>query len=577
MTNELRIEAHFRELGLQVDVPRHGGQNRKTFCPFCHDQRKHQRDRELSINVLTGAYNCHHCHKAGNALATKKREYVRPTSNYATISQRAREWFLKDRCLSPAIVDMPIIGSGTSKSGSEYVCFNYYKSGVHVNTKFRSIDRKEFRMITDAELCLYNGDSIQLSDYAIITEGEVDTLSWISAGEYPVVSVPNGASGNTAYLDDYVEYLAQMSVVYLSLDNDKAGKELTNTIADRIGRDRCKIINYPEGCKDANAVLQTYGLSAGAGILRDCKANAVAMPLDNVIEVSQIFQQSLGYMVNGYPETYPTGIPGLDDIWTIFPSDVTFIVGAPGAGKSNLADLIATNVALGYQWRVAVVSREKEPAMHLPGIIRKAINDEHPDVDLIEQAAEYLNDHLFYVQEYELSDILERAEQLVRSRGIKMLVIDNISSIGLPNKSDERERVTLTMQMVQRFAKKYRIPVILVAHPRKLDPLPSNQMYYLLPTGYDIAGSSQYYNLTDNVIALGLRDGYVEFATRKIRYMEFVPPTGNLSVTQVQFNRKKGGVYEKFSRDEVEQRPYGPIDSSVTNARSAIADLFDEI
>lgn len=545
----------YDQTGVSISIPEGHNENRKVYCPWCHDSRKNQRDRSLWLNVNTGLYKCYHCERKGIA-GIQKKEYVRPVKTITNLSDRAKEFLLLSRCLSPAIIDMPIIGSGTSKSGKEYVTFNYYKDGIHVNTKYRSIDIKEFRLEAGAELCLYNGDVLKLAKEVIICEGELDALSWISAGVHNAVSVPNGASNNTSYLDEYMAYFEKMETVYLATDDDQKGIELQLTIADRIGRDKCKLIRYPEGCKDSNSVLTSYGLNEGARLLLEAMDYAEFMPIEGVITVNDVIEESMNYMLNGYPEVFPVGIPGLDRLWTIFPGDTTIFVGAPGAGKSNLVDLVAVNVCLAYQYRIALVSREKSPALHLPNLIRKAVREEFPNKETIEYVSEYLNDQLFYVMDYALEDILKKAESLIKSRGIKMLVIDNLSSIEMKDMGSDAKTVGNAMNQINGFAKRYRIPVLMVAHPRKMEPLSGNPSYFVMPTGYDIIGSSQFFNLVDNIVAIGKRPDYVEFATRKIRYMEFVAPTGDLGFAQVAFSRKEGGVYNSYTKLEDEALSY---------------------
>lgn len=545
----------YEQTGVGIAIPDGGNENRKVHCPWCHDSRKNQRDKSLWLNVNTGLYKCYHCERKGIA-GIKKKEYVRPAKTLINLSDRAKEFLLLSRCLSPAIVDMQIIGSGMSRVGKEYITFNYIKDGVHVNTKYRSIDVKEFRMESGAELCLYNGDVLKLAKEVVICEGELDALSWISVGVHNAVSVPNGASNNTSYLDEYIAYFDKVETVYLSTDDDQKGIELQLTIADRIGRDKCKLIRYPEGCKDSNSVLTTYGLNEGARILLEAMQVADFMPIEGVITVSDVIEESMNYMLNGYPEVFPVGIPGLDRLWTIFPGDTTIFVGAPGAGKSNLVDLVAVNVCLAYQYRIAIVSREKSPALHLPNLIRKAVREEFPNKETIQYVSEYLNDQLFYVMDYALEDILKKAESLIKSRGIKMLVIDNLSSIEMKDMGSDAKTVGNAMNLINGFAKRYRIPVLMVAHPRKMEPLAGNPSYFVMPTGYDIIGSSQFFNLVDNIVAIGKRQDYVEFATRKIRYMEFVAPTGDLGIAQVNFSRKEGGVYNSYTKPEDEALSY---------------------
>ena len=546
----------FEKTGKHVSLYNPVNDNCKIRCPYCHDERRHQTDKSLSINIKTGQYKCHNCGKGGVALQKKElKTYKRPEKTHEDITPEALQYMTHDRALPETILANNFVGSGYSNFGGHYVAFNYFLNFRHVNTKYRSISQKHFRMEAGAQLCLYNGDCLKTAkEYAVITEGEFDALSWMAAGYVYAVSVPNGAANNTAYLDVHMDDLEKVETVYIAGDQDAAGYNLALTLADRIGREKCRLIRFPVGIKDSNECFQRYGLDQGKALLRDAFAEAQPFPVEGVESVYDNLDEAYTYLVSGYPETMDIGVPGLSELLSLFPSEVTIFTGAPGAGKSNLVDAVMVHLMDAHSLRIAVVSAEKSVPLHITGLVKKHCKTAIVDKSEAMEALEKLNDHFFYITGdglYKLDDVLLRTERLVKTRGVKALIIDNLSCIDQSGFSSISDGAASMMAKIKSLAKKYRLIVFLVAHPRKLQEGADG---FLLPNGYDILGSSHFYNLTDNIVAIGLRESHVEVATRKVKNMEFVSPLGKLGSRELAFDRSAGGLYRKIYASEMEEQ-----------------------
>ena len=78
------------------------------------------------------------------------------------------------------------------------IVFPYTVEGELVNRKYRD-GAKNFMLEKDARLVPWRIDHIRDTSECIITEGEMDALSFVVAGYDNVVSVPNGAQKNLTW------------------------------------------------------------------------------------------------------------------------------------------------------------------------------------------------------------------------------------------------------------------------------------------------------------------------------------------------------------------------------------------
>ena len=113
----------------------------------------------------------------------------------------------------------------------------------------------------------------------------MDALSFIVAGRDDVISVPNGAQKNLTYLDDFIEsHIENKTRIYIASDTDAKGLEIRAELVRRFGEEKCRIVTYGEGCKDANELL----LQQGAEALRQAIHEAQEVPLEGVFTASDV-------------------------------------------------------------------------------------------------------------------------------------------------------------------------------------------------------------------------------------------------------------------------------------------------
>jgi twinkle protein len=248
------------------------------------------------------------------------------------------------------------------------ICFNYYEDGKLVNTKFRD-GAKNFKMVAGAEVIPYNIDGIKGEKECIITEGEIDALSFAEIGRMDVISVPTGANKNLTWMDRFVQtHLEDKRVIYVATDADRKGQELGKELIRRLGAPRCRMVSYPEDCKDANEVLVKHGKEALAQTLTD----APEIPLEGVFTILDVGTDLRALFEKGMERGAETGWENFDRYCTFETGRLCVVTGIPGAGKSEFIDELVMRLNIRHNWRVAYFSPENMPlTYHLRKLMEK--------------------------------------------------------------------------------------------------------------------------------------------------------------------------------------------------------------
>jgi len=446
----------------------------------------------------------------------------------------------------------------------EVMCFPYFNENKLVNIKFRGPE-KSFKFVKDAELILYNIDSIKATNEAIIVEGEMDALSFITCGIKNVVSVPNGAQKNLEYLDDYIELFDGIEKIYLATDNDTPGLALRSELIRRFGVEKCLLINFKD-CKDANEYLIKYGGLA----LQDSIKDAVEIPVSGIVNLNMEYDSTLALFMNGMERGMGINDNLFDNIITWETGRLAVITGIPSHGKSEVVDFILTKLNVIHKLKVAYFSPENYPvSYHLSKLISKFIGKEFKrdfmTKDEFDAAYDYITDNFFFIfpeDDMTFETILEKAKYLVKKRGIKVLVIDPYNKIEHLRQRNETETeyISRFLDKLTMFARQYDVLVILVAHPRKMG---KENGRHEVPSLYDINGSANFYNKCDFGISVYrmFNENETHIHIQKVKFKHL----GDGGTIQCRYNYRNGR-YEPLDSDvnswdnsnylEVKQKDY---------------------
>lgn len=511
---------------LNIDTNGRTGGHLKTHCPQCHDQRKNKRDKSLSIDLDRRLGKCHYCgwtfaledeaEKAARLQADARKSknslpqhFRRPTFDpgRTTLSVKLTRWLVEERCIPQEVItrmrltEQEEVMPQTGKR-ENCLCFNYFEDGRPVNVKYRD-GQKNFKMVSGAELIPYNIDGIKGTPEAIITEGEVDALSFMALGRTDVVSVPGGANRNLSWLDRFVEtHFEDKQVVYLAVDTDRKGVELRDELARRLGAERCRIVSYGPECKDANEHLVRYGAES----LRIALQQAEEIPLEGVFTAGDLEDELHTLYENGFGTGAATGLDNLDQLCTFELGRLLVITGIPGSGKSEFTDELVLRLCLRHDWRIGFFSPENMPIVyHLRKLAEKLTGRRFTPFctseALYRKVCSWLSArvcHILPKESFTVDTVLEKARELVGRRGIRLLVIDPLNRLehSIPPGQTETQYISSLLNRLSGFAARHRCLVILVAHPRKMN---RNAITGVTPRPdlYDINGSAEFFNKCD--------------------------------------------------------------------------------
>lgn len=535
------------------------GEQVRTTCPSCSSTRKKHKEKCLSVNTEKGVWLCMHCGYSGGLIEkSNSQKYQKPEYKpMPELPETVIEWF-KKRCISTDTLKANKIGCGpiwmpNVDKEVNAIQFPFFKNNEIVNIKYRDIN-KNFRQSKCAEKCFYRFDYI--GDPLIITEGEVDALSFLEAGFHKVVSCPDGAPPENAksyntkfdFLKSAEEKINNIKKVIIASDNDKPGKILEEELARRIGKEKCWKVEYPEDCKDANDVLVKYGKD----VLKQIISDARPYPIEGIYSPEDL-KDSVLNLYNNFPERgISTGWSNVDQIYTVKIGELTVVTGIPGSGKSNFIDALMVNIVNSHNWNFAICSPENWPLeRHMQTLLEKIISKPffksgkyRPRMtqDDIKDAIEFVHNNFSFImpesESLTVDNILNKAKIAIYRHGIKGLVIDPWNEVEHNyNGMTETQYISKELTKIRRFAKLNGIHVWIVAHPRNL--LKDANGTYKPPTMYEISGGANWRNKADNGLCIhrpNMQTDETKVYVQKIRFKD----VGRVGETSIYYNYDTG-------------------------------------
>lgn len=566
------------------------GKEIRVVCPECGPDRKKQGHKTLSVSVKDShaLFLCHHCDAKGRVnfdqgdnvnsdfSSSKKSnvvhiEDVTPVTPrlppMAEISGEYIKWMhnergiSKDTCLSAGLVTadvwMRAVGSEVSCMG-----FPYSNSDGSVAVKWRDTDKNFSQTGSARELWRINefdgGD-------LIICEGEMDALSYQEAGVF-AVSVPNGAPNKASvgvsskkyeYLFDARDKINAADRVIIASDADAPGALLSEEIVRRIGKAKCWVVSYPDGCKDANDVLVNHG----GDELLSTLVRATPWPVSGIRDAKEFRESAISLYTDGMDHGVSLGLPDLDEVYRVNPQTLTICTGIPGSGKSSFLTWLSVSLASKTGWGSVILSAETPTEIHV--LQMAAIYLGKPFSGEFKMSEAELNIALDWVQsnftfldtsDTTIKSVLDRAAISIMRTGARIVQIDPYNFLTTAEDGIEGVlQINKLLVGLKQFSEQHDCAVILCAHPTKMYRAPDGSTPS--PSGYDVSGSSAFFNIADAGLTVDREEnGRSKITCWKSRF----PWIGSVGSCVLEFNPLTGGFSTPlFGASYGKQKIYG--------------------
>lgn len=511
----------------------------KLRCPQCDSRRTDKTDKSLIYDHNNGYGKCFYCEallfNPENDKLNKRQniEYKRPKQEIDTIySDNLISW-LQSRKISEITARSLYVTEEkyyqpALKAEVNNICFNYYKEHKLVNKKFRSADKK-FTQIAGAEVIFYNLNTCIGTDEIIITEGEIDVLSLYECGIRNAISVPNGANNNDDYWVNSESFIKDIKSFIIATDNDEKGIKLRDDIVQRLGKYRCKYIEWDK--KDANDDLIEFGKEHVIGKIK----NAKSFPVTGVLTAENLRDEVFQLYRDGLPKTIKPLQKRWDEVNKIFSvmfGQLTVVTGIPSHGKSSVIDDYVISLVNDLNLKASWFSPEHNPkGIHQSTFARKVIGKKFwgegrmTELEL-DKYIKWANERLYITnQDNDIPTwdwLFERMKEQVLIYGINIFVIDAFNKVILPNGG--KGEIDLVLTKLTSFCIRHNVLIFLIVHPTKMRKNDKTGKYEI-PNLYDCSGSSDFRNQTHNGITIyrefpevGFTSGYTMFINTKTKF-----------------------------------------------------------
>ena len=600
----------------------------KTTCPQCSESRRNKKDPCLSVNITEGVYNCHNCGWKGNVKSFERKDsrknYQKPSRdmlNQMELSEKVVKYF-ESRGISEGTLKKFFIHGRDefmpqTQKKERCIVFPYIRENEIINAKYRD-GNKNFKLVKDAELVFFGMQTLTGRHTAIITEGEIDTLSVYESGfgndyeveadkdgvvvehefgRWAVLSVPNGASkGNQKmeYLDNCSDWLSMIDEFVIAVDNDEAGKSLKDELVRRLGSIKCRVVSYPKdavvsdskggrrACKDLNEVLVHFGKEA----VKEAVMSSQAIPVDGVYFLDDVFPQMLESFRKGTQLAETTRFGEFDDFFRWKKGDINVIVGYSNHGKTTfwLQMMLTKSIYDGWKW--AIFSPENYPAndfyddlieMYCGRWLDRMTEEEYINACL------FIDLHFFYVypdNEHSIDSIHEKFRYLILKKGVDGVMIDPFNQLDKSQKAYERDDqyISGVMKDIKRFALLNSVSYNIVMHPKNPNYNPDKSLQVV--DMYDIAGGAMTGNKSDQIISyyrpnfhIDKNDSAVQIHVQKVKRKRTGGKLGSFNLkldwSTKRYTDEFGVAYCDFKKAELikKQKESGLIpDKNVDNS-----------
>lgn len=391
--------------------------------------------------------------------------YRKPTVTHRPVADKIAA-YLASRGLTAETVKAFMVRA--SEDGED-ILLPYIRGSELLNAKWLKVDRpggkKIMRMEKDCEPLLFGWQAVPDDARSVVLcEGELDAMSAQQLG-FPALSVPNGAGG-MQWVEVEFPRLERFDTIYVCFDSDEPGRKGATEVAERLGRDRCRLVVMP--FDDVNDALVKGCCREDFAEWLDSSKSVDPPELRSASDYEDAILREF-YPPEGERIGFPTPWPALNGKLIFRPTEVVILNGINGHGKSQVLGHIMLE-AMRREERVCIASLEMPVPKWLRRLTNQASAVREPSVPYIKTIAKWFGDKLWAFDKVGTADTKRLIEVFTYARrryGITVFAIDSLAKCGIAD--DDYGAQKLWVEKLCDFAIEHKVTVFLITHSRKLE------------------------------------------------------------------------------------------------------------
>ena len=412
--------------------------------------------------------------------------------------------------------------------------YPYYNDKDLVAYKIRTIEGKGFKSQGSIQEGNLFGQQVfsKGGKYVTLVEGECDAMAAheMTGSRWPVVSIKNGAESASGDIKKNLEFLESFDNVIICFDNDKPGKEAANKVAALFSPNKAKIMNIPEGYKDANDMLKANQHKKFV----DCFWQAKTFTPSGIIRVSEKLDE---WKDRSQKESIPYPWQGLNEkLFGIRKSELVTFTGGTGLGKSSITRELEHWLITHSKDRVGIIALEEDWKRTVDGIVSIEANDRLYIEEIRNKYDEDTLDGLFkkmtdedkvYIHAHfgmnDIDEVFSKLRYIIVGCECKWVVVDHLHMlVSALSDGDERRAIDNIMTELRSLVEETGVGLMLVSHLRRVAGNEGHENGVEVNLSH-LRGSQSIAQISDCVIALERNqqaDDPIESNTTKLRVLK---------------------------------------------------------
>jgi len=390
--------------------------------------------------------------------------------------------------------------------------YPYYNSNEIVAVKTRYVTNKSFRVSGTYEGTglfgeqLYGKSKLPLT----ITEGECDAMSVVDLGiKSAVVSIKRGSAGAVRDIRDSIEFVESFDKVIICFDNDKAGRKAARDVARLLKPGKAKIMQLPNGYKDANDMLNNKRFAEFTKAWFEAKTYTPS----GILELSS---KKDSWLKREIKESIAFPYEGLNQkLYGLRKNELLTLTGGTGLGKSSVVRELEHWLIKQTDDNIGIMALEENWQRTADGIVSieandrlyiNEIRDRYPEDKLSELFDSTIQEGRVFIHAHlgvnDIDEIFSKLRYMIIGCECKWVIIDHLHMlVSSLTDTDERRGIDLLMTRLRSLVEETGVGMILVSHLRRVGGDQGHERGVQVSLSH-LKGSQSIAQLSDSVVAV---------------------------------------------------------------------------